>query len=147
MNRLIILFAFLFTFCTPVFSQNKAQNLPQDTTLTKPQITFINQVYDFGKIRKGEKIITSFHFKNTGTKPLVILQVQVSCGCTATTWTKGKIEPNQTGEIEVVFDSGMKDNMLGKQSKVLLVISNAINKETKLTLDGEVVDKEANDNN
>lgn len=147
MKRLIIIIGLLLSYNQLIFSQNKAQNLPQDTTLSKPQISFANQTYDFGKIRKGEKIMTSFHFKNTGTKPLVILQVQVSCGCTATTWTKGKIEPNQTGEIEVVFDSGMKDNMLGRQSKVMLVITNAVNKEIKLTLEGEVVDKEVKDNN
>lgn len=117
---------------------NKAELIPQDTTLLTPQITFVDQEYDFGKIRKGEKIHTSYFFKNTGTRPLRLLQVQTSCGCTATDWTKKAIAPNETGEIKVTFDTLAKDNITGMQKKILLVISNAKDKEVPLVLKGEV---------
>ena len=138
MKKFIIL-SVIVLFCGfQAFSQNKAEALEQDTNLIHPQITFVSNTYNFGKIRKGEKITTSFYFKNTGTKPLLILQVQTSCGCTASSWSKEYIEPNETGEITVVFDTNAKEDIIGKQSKYLLVISNAVNKEVKLGLEGEV---------
>ncbi len=137
----ITLFATLSTSLAQGQNQNKAEVLVQDTTQKFPQLSFVSQVYDFGEIRKGEKITTSFYFKNTGTKPLLILQVQTSCGCTATRWTPGEIAPDQTGEITVTYDSGIKDHT-GLQNKVILVISNAVNKEEKLYLKGTVQSNE-----
>ena len=133
-------FVFLFTcFAYTTQAQNKAENLPQDLSLSTPQISFVDQFYDFGKIRLGDKIKTSFFFKNTGTKPLLLLQVQTSCGCTATQWERKSIAPNAVGEIEVTFDSNENKGQLGKQEKVILVISNAVNKEVRLHLRGEVI--------
>ncbi|NJO02481.1 MAG: DUF1573 domain-containing protein [Bacteroidia bacterium] len=130
---------FSFLGLNPAQAQNKAESLPMDSTLSKPQISFVSHQYNFGKIRKGEKITTSFYFKNTGTQPLLLLQVQTSCGCTATQWSREPVLPNGTGEIVVTFDTNAKDDIVGQQNKVLLVISNAVNQEEKLALEGEVV--------
>lgn len=129
---------FLFLLCISAgFAQNKAEGLKMDSTAKFPQISFAQMKYDFGKVRKGEKVSTAFHFKNTGTKPLKILQVQTTCGCTITEWSKNPIAPNATSEISVVFDTTVKD-MIGKPTKTILVISNAQNKEVLLTLEGEI---------
>ncbi len=109
-----------------------------DSTCKFPQISFAQMKYNFGKVRKGEKVATAFHFKNTGLKPLKILQVQTTCGCTITEWSKNTIEPNATGEISVIFDTTVKD-MQGAQTKSFLVITNAKNKEVLLTLEGDIV--------
>ena len=119
-------------------AQNKAANLPMDSTSKFPQISFAQMKYDFGQVRKGEKVMTAFHFKNTGMKPLQILQVQTTCGCTITEWQKTVIPPNGTGEISVIFDTTVKD-MAGKQTKSILVISNAKNKEVLLSLEGDIL--------
>jgi hypothetical protein len=129
----------IFSAYYNVSAQNKAEGIPQDTTLKTPKIIFANSQHDFGEIRKGEKVLTSFYFKNTGTRPLVILQVQTSCGCTATHWSKEPIAPNATSEIAVTFDSAAGDKLIGQQNKSLLVISNAVNKEVELYLKGNVV--------
>ncbi|NJL12273.1 MAG: DUF1573 domain-containing protein [Microscillaceae bacterium] len=120
-------------------AQNKAEALRQDSTLKFPQLTFVAQQYDFGEIRKGEKITTSFYFKNTGTKPLYLLQVQTSCGCTATNWSREAVAPNAVGEITVIYDSAAQENQEGPQEKALLVISNALNKEVILLLKGKIL--------
>lgn len=141
MNKILFfsLLGFVLLLSPNILAQNKADALPQDTTLKYPQITFVNTTYDFGMIRKGDKFVTSFYFKNTGTQPLQLLQVQTSCGCTASDWPTEAIAPNATSEITVTFDSNAKGDLLGKQNKILLVISNAVNKEEKLYLKGEVV--------
>lgn len=120
------------------YTQNKAANLPMDSTCKFPQIAFAQMKYNFGNIRKGEKVSTAFHFKNTGLKPLKILQVQTTCGCTITEWSKNAIEPNATGEINVIFDTTVQD-MIGNQTKSLLIITNARNKEVLLSLEGNII--------
>ncbi|MCU0448145.1 MAG: DUF1573 domain-containing protein [Microscillaceae bacterium] len=146
MKQITLVISIILCLAWGAKAQNRAESLMQDTTLSKPQIGFVSKSYNFGKIRKGEKIATSFYFKNIGTRPLKILQVQTSCGCTATNWTRGYINPNAVGEITVTFDSGAKDEILGNQSKVMLVISNALDKEVKLILEGEVVNSEVKNN-
>ena len=138
MKRILFFIGFILLTWAYGQAQNRAESLVMDSTSKHPKITFVSTNYDFGKIRKGEKVSTSFYFKNTGSQPLVLLQVQTSCGCTATSWSREPILPNQTGEIAVTFDSLAQGHTLGKQKKVLLVISNATNKEENLTLTGEV---------
>lgn len=134
----LILFASCLLFSQNLKAQNKAESLPMDSTCKVPQISFAQMKYNFGKVRKGEKVSTAFHFKNTGQKPLKILQVQTTCGCTITEWSKNTIMPNTTGEINVIFDTTVKD-MKGSQTKSLLVITNAKNKEVLLTLEGDII--------
>lgn len=129
---------FILSFGGLVQAQNKAEIIPMDSTLTTAQLTFVSNVFDFGEVRKGEKITTSFYFKNTGTRPLFLLQVQTSCGCTATSWSREPIQPNATGEIQVTFDTSAKEDIVGEQQKVLLVISNSLSKEDKLIIKGTV---------
>jgi hypothetical protein len=144
MSKLIFLAVVFGWVCASLTlqAQNKAEALTQDTTLNRPQITFVNKTYDFGKVRKGEKVLTSFYFKNTGTRPLQILQVQTSCGCTATNWSKEPVPPNGVSEITVTFDPDYQENLKGAQEKALLVISNGLNKEEILVLKGEIVKAE-----
>ncbi|TAE76036.1 MAG: DUF1573 domain-containing protein [Bacteroidetes bacterium] len=136
-----LIFNFLLFCSLPLFSQNKAESLPMESDVINGKLAFVDKTYNFGKIRKGEKVTTSFYYKNTGTKSINILQVQTSCGCTITEWSKKIIEVGKTGEISVTFDSNEKEDIIGQQNKVILVISNATNKEEKLTLQGEVEKK------
>ena len=46
------------------------------------RIKFENPTHDFGEIEEGEKVSTVYKFKNVGSMPLQIFDVQVSCGCT-----------------------------------------------------------------
>jgi len=45
-------------------------------------ITWQQQTINFGKIIEGQKLEVAYHFKNTGTKPLIISKVEPGCGCT-----------------------------------------------------------------
>ncbi len=140
MNNRILLFCSIFLFLgfSKVKAQNLADALPMDSLVQGPQMTFVSPMYNFGKVRQGDKINTSFFFKNTGNQPLIILQVQTSCGCTVSNWSRDPVLPGQTGEINVTFDSGEQKDHTGDQKKVLLVISNSIEKEQQLVLLGQV---------
>ncbi|SKB89139.1 Protein of unknown function [Parapedobacter luteus] len=94
-----------------------------------------NDAYDFGKIKEGEKVEHEFKFTNTGTSPLIISNVQASCGCTTPEYSKNPIAPGDEGMVKVVFNSA---GQLGKQHKVVTVTSNASSPNTLLHLRGEV---------
>lgn len=92
-------------------------------------ITFEKSTHDFGDIKQGDKVEEVFRFTNTGTEPLVITNVEVSCGCTVPKWPRDPIASGQKGEILVVFNSAGKS---GAQNKVVTVVSNASNPEAAL---------------
>lgn len=87
-----------------------------------PAMTFAETSHDFGDITQGEKVTHVFNFTNTGTKPLVLSNVQTTCGCTATNWPREPIMPNAEASITVNFNSAGK---MGKQNKVVTIYSNA----------------------
>lgn len=90
-----------------------------------PVITWDKATHVFGDIQKGDKVEYTFKFSNTGTEPLIITNVTVTCGCTTPKgWPRDPIAPGGKGEIVVAFDSTTKS---GKQDKVVTVLSNAVN--------------------
>lgn len=91
--------------------------------------------YDFGEIKEGEKIEHEFRFTNTGNSPLIITNVQASCGCTTPEYSKNPIAPGEKGMVKVVFNSAGQP---GKQHKIVTVASNALSANTLLHLRGEV---------
>ncbi len=120
------------------FQNNPADRLEQNTGIQSPQITFLEKSYDFKEARVGDVITKTFYFKNTGTQPLIIYDVQTSCGCTAISWVQEVIQPNQSGKIQVTYDTDIKKDQIGFQKKVVMIISNAANAEEKLTLEGNI---------
>ena len=78
-----------------------------------PLLTWEKSSHDFGDIVQGDKVEVVFKYKNTGNEPLLITNVQVTCGCTTPKgWARDPIAPGQGGELTVAFNSLGK---LGKQ--------------------------------
>jgi hypothetical protein len=100
-----------------------------------PAITFEEMKYDFGSVAQGAVVDHVFKFKNTGTAPLIISNIGVSCGCTTPEWTKEPVMPGKSGSITAHFNTAGK---LGMQNKVLTVESNAAAGSAMVSLVGEV---------
>lgn len=100
-----------------------------------PTIEFVNDIYEFGVVKEGEEVKHVYEFKNTGESPLIIANVSASCGCTTPEYSQQPINPGEKGSITVVFDS---QNQVGKQQKIITVLSNAEPSRTILQLKGEV---------
>ena len=114
------------------FCQNKDVQKP----LSNAKIEFSEKQFDFGDIIKGESITHKFKFTNTGTEPLIILNVQTTCGCTAPQWPKSPIPPGEAGEIQVFFNSSKK---IGRQNKIITVYTNGQKPEEKLKIVGNIL--------
>ncbi len=104
-----------------------------------PVIAFEKATHDFGDIMSGDKVEHIFKFTNTGNEPLIITNIQVTCGCTAPEWPRQPIPPGQKGEIRIAFNSAGKS---GKQVKPVTVLSNA--PSTQITFHANVIDKVPN---
>ena len=103
-----------------------------------PVLTFKEKTFNFGEIYQGDKVTHVFTFENTGTEPLILSNVLVQCGCTATKWPKEPIEPGKTGEIEVEFNSAGK---MGMNNKAVTAVSNATNSQERVTFTVNVLPK------
>ena len=103
-----------------------------------PQADFDETSYDFGDIIQGDKISHTFDFTNTGKQPLIISNVLTTCGCTATKWPKKPIQPGKTGQIKITFDSTGK---MGKQNKIITVLTNANPQHIRLSISASVLPK------
>lgn len=60
----------------------------------------------------------TFPFTNTGDKPVKIMEVNSSCGCTTALPSKRVFEPGESGEISATFTYGERE---GKQVKSIRV--------------------------
>lgn len=130
-NLFLVLF---FAFATPLFAQEASEK--KDGAV----ITFEKRTHDFGDIYQGDRVEHTFYFTNTGNEPLIITNVQVSCGCTTPKgWPRDPIPPGGKGEITVSFNSVGK---MGRQNKPVTLISNAINSEgNQITFTTNILDK------
>lgn len=59
----------------------------------------------FPDTEAGKTLEHTFHFKNTGTTPLIIEDYEVACTCTKLTYPKHPILPGQSGELKLSFDT------------------------------------------
>lgn len=122
----------------------KAVELPMTAdgkidTARLPAMHFKQEIYDFGKIKEGEKISFAFQFSNTGKTPLIVSSATASCGCTVPTTPEEPIQPGENGMIEVVFNS---EGKMGFQNKTITIVSNTIPNTNMVYLRGEVLPNE-----
>ena len=91
MNRLFFTFLFLSSFA--MFAQQ-----------TKG-IHFREEVFDFSSVKEdGGPVVHEFVFTNIGSRPIKILSVQASCGCTTPDWSKDPVAPGKTGFIQASYN-------------------------------------------
>ena len=99
-------------------------------------ITFDKMEHEFGRILQGEVVTYSFHFTNTGNAPLLITNVNTSCGCTVGDFPREPIKPGQDGFIKATYDS---KGHHGFQSRALTVSANTNPSATTLRFKADVM--------
>ena len=144
MKQLILLSSFIafLTACGNADKQTAdAAVASAEQTVTQPEVTtvqWLDSVQNFGKVTDGAKVMITFHFKNTGDKPLIISNVQASCGCTVPSKPEAPIAPGAEGKITAEFNS---EGRVGKASKNITVSANTKEGVVNLLFEGEVLPK------
>ena len=130
MKKLFVLLAFVSFAFSAAAQGAKIEFLAKDNTV------------DYGTVyRDSDSGLRTFEFKNTGDAPLIIKDVQSTCGCTVPTKPTEPIMPGKTGKIEVKYNMSP-----GPIRKTITVESNAVNVEggrVAIKIKGEVIVKEA----
>ena len=106
-----------------------------DQSQKMPQLTFDQDMHDFGRLSAGENISYSFHFRNTGNADLIISSCSATCGCTVASFPKERIAPGGEGYITVTFKSAGK---AGQQFQEVTVVSNAQPSRVRLKIMAQV---------
>jgi hypothetical protein len=91
---------------------------------------------DLGAMRTGETYACTFVLKNTGDRPLVIVDIKTSCGCTVPTWSRQPVASGATTEVRVE----VMPETPGSFRKTITVYGNMERPPLQLAVMGEVVE-------
>ena len=88
----------------------------------QPKIKFETTDHDFGQIpEEGGAVTHAFVFTNAGNEPLILADVQASCGCTTPEWSREPVAPGEKGVVTAEYNPR---NRPGAFSKTISVASN-----------------------
>ncbi|MFB9076880.1 DUF1573 domain-containing protein [Flavobacterium procerum] len=102
---------------------------------TASAIVWKAETVDVGEIPQGTPKAIIYEFKNTGKTAVVITNVQGSCGCTATDYTKEPILPGKSARVIATYNAANK----GAFTKTVTVTTSAETAPKILTLKGTVI--------
>lgn len=81
--------------------------------------TFKKTTHDFGEVAEGSTPVYTFEFTNTGNKPVKLLKVNPSCGCTTPEFSQAAVAPGKKGYIKVAYDTNGRVGIIDKSIAVL----------------------------
>lgn len=139
--------ALIFTACntngnatTKINKANLEKAKKRDLEIKKGAalVSFDTKEHNFGTVKEGDIVETTFKITNSGKTDLVIMDAKVTCGCTVPVWPKAPIKPGQTEDIKVKFNTNGKPN---RQQKSITLITNTESGREILILKGSVTPK------
>ncbi|MGJ1204906.1 DUF1573 domain-containing protein [Sphingobacterium lactis] len=98
------------------------------------EFKFDKETHDFGKIPVNKPVSYEYKFSNSGDQPIIISDVQPTCGCSVAEFTKTPVKPGEAGTIKVTFNAAAK----GPFTKSFIVKSNTKTPVKTLTIKGIV---------
>jgi hypothetical protein len=107
-----------------------------------PSFKWENTEHDFGPIQHQNPVVYEFEFFNKGQAPLIISEVEGSCGCTVAEYTHEPVMPGQKGKVKATFDAAA----LGKFRKSIKVVANVEGGPEYLYVKGTVVQDSSPEN-
>ena len=123
--KISMLFAFIVSFYL-----NAQENIAQ--------VEFETKLIDYGDIEFDSDGKRVFKFKNVGNAPLIFNRISSSCGCTVPKRPEKPIQPGESGEIEVEYDT----KRVGIFMKAVTIYSNAKTPNIILRIKGKVLEEE-----
>lgn len=93
----------LFLLTTVYFAE--AQTPVPATTTSADVLKLKETEHDFSQIAQGKPVYYTFVVTNLGATPLVLDNVQATCGCTTPEWSHDPIAPGATAPIKVGYNA------------------------------------------
>ncbi len=136
--KIILMTIAMFSFSLSMTAQENKEATPKKETKAKPKkeaITFTTLVIERPAIPYDSQELFIFEFKNTGKTPLMITNVQTSCGCTTAEKPTEPILPGKKSKISVKYDT----KRVGDLNKSITVTTNVSETPIVLTIKGKIL--------
>ena len=128
-----LLLAAAFVFTLGAFAQTDSN------AKTFDKVIKVNETYDFGKIKQGVPVNTSFELFNISDAPVVVENTWAGCGCTTTEKIVEPILPNTSAKLKVQFNAAAA----GPINKDVYIKIAGVDQPKTVKLTGEVLTPEA----
>lgn len=123
-------------------ADKKAKAAKTEKTEKQSQpITFKTLEINRPNIAYGADETFTFEFKNTGKTPIIVNNVQTSCGCTTADKPAEPVQPGKSSKISVKYDT----KRVGEFTKTITVTTN-VGEPVVLTIKGKVAPENGNAN-
>jgi hypothetical protein len=109
------------------------------------QLQFREETFDFGNVQEDKGPVThEFLFTNNSNRPVKILTVQASCGCTTPDWSRELVEPGKTGYVQASFNPQGRPGFFTKSltvttdleaNPIILQIKGQVSSDTEKVVD------------
>jgi hypothetical protein len=142
--KIILLSIAMFSFTALINAQesdskksDKKELAPKKEKSKKKKgpITFKTLLIQRDAIPYDSQELFIFEFKNTGKTPLLIQNVQTSCGCTTADKPSEPVQPGKSSKISVKYDT----KRVGDVHKTITVTTNVQSEPIVLTIQGKVL--------
>lgn len=144
MNSKVIIFLVFGLFLLVVAGYGYLQATPPATENQDrlPKVDITPQNFDFGEIKYGDIVSHKFTIKNLGNEILKIKRIATSCSCTSAEASSLDINPNETAELLVTYDTGLMvkgPHGIGKQQRVIYIKTNdPVHPQIEVTIEAVV---------
>ena len=109
----------IFLLITLLSCDGFESKVKEAAPITKMEIE--DPIRHYYPVVRGDKLNVTYKFKNTGKHPLVIRDVQASCGCITTNKFERPISPGKFGYIQFEYDSNKN---IGYVEHYVLIVAN-----------------------
>ena len=108
-----------------------AVNAQTTSTTPAPEVIALKETeFNFGTIPQGKPVYHFFEVTNTGKDPMVIVNVQTSCGCTTPDWSKEPIAPGATSKIRVGYNAAAEGHF---EKYITIMYNQNLSKQVKIS--------------
>jgi hypothetical protein len=137
MKKILLVMMLCGGFTTVVNAQETPKTEIKATKKKKEAMSFKTLTIERKDIPYGSDETFTFTFKNNGKEPIIISNVQTSCGCTTAKKPEAPVAPKKSADISVKYDT----KRVGQFTKTITVTSN-IGEPVVLTIKGNVLPQE-----
>ncbi len=114
------------------------EKMEKEASESSTTLAFDKEVHDFGQIKYETDNFCTFTVTNTGNKPLIIQDVQASCGCTTPEKPEAPIAPGKSDDIKVKFRPNSKSVEGKPVEKTITITANTPDKISVVKIKGIV---------
>ena len=118
--------------------------VPVEESQAPETVVFDKTVHDFGDVSVTDGPLScTFTVTNKGSEPISVYEVVSSCGCTDVKWTKGALNPGESGTVSATyknqdgplpFDKTLTVYISGLKRPVVLRLRGVVHEKKKSTL-------------